>query len=498
MADPIPTPSASEIEGLVDKIKTLVSERYTRTNDVKVMLSKETVSELSEGLIRDIPTKGLGLNGTFDFLSNSVLPGLNNQSTENFLGFVVGGVTPAALVGDFLTTLYDQNVMRYGDSVATNIEDSALDLVLDLIELDRSQWPGRLVTSGATASNILGLAVGREYVIQKAAKTKDCLTSELGIHKAMTVAGLDDLQVLHCMSHSSISKACSILGIGVKSAIPVSDPSEPWSFNLELLEKKLATPRVASIVVVSFGEVNTGRYTRSIGKVRELCTKYNAWLHIDGAFGIFSRALRSGDNIYKEAATEWTEGLELADSITGDSHKSLNVPYDSGFFFCRDSAIMRQVFRNPGAAYLTFDPNLPVNPLDKGIENSRRFRALPLYTTLLAYGREGYQKLIEESISYARAVAKYIDESEEYVLLPDSDLSQTCTIVIFQAKDDELNRQLDARINSTRNIFLSGSVWNSRPAMRVAVSNWKIRGEKSEKVIKELKRVASEWAAETS
>lgn len=494
MSEPIPTPSASQIEALIDRVKILVAEKYTRTDSIKVVPPSETISSISEGLVRKIPEKGLGLEGAFDFLDKSVLPGLSNQSTENYLGFVTGGVTPAALVGDYLTTLYDQNAHKFGDTVAPVVERAALDLVLDLLDLDTAQWPGRIITTGATSSNVIALAVGREYVIQ--ARVKDCLTSQVGIHRAMALAGLDNFQVLHCMSHSSIAKACSILGLGSQNAVSASSSSQPWTFDLEVLEQRLATPNTGSIVVVSFGEVNTGRYTHSISKIRALCDKYKAWLHIDGAFGIYLRALRTGGGQYQEYATEWTEGLELADSITGDSHKSLNVPYDSGFFFCRDQALMRQVFHNPGAAYLAGAPGDPINPIDIGIENSRRFRALPLYSSLLAYGKEGYRRLIEESISYARAVATYIVNSDEYVLLPDNDVSQVSTIVFFQAKDDDLNKQLNARVNSTRNIFLSPSSWNNKPALRVAVSNWKITSDKSSQVIKELERVASEWASE--
>lgn len=495
MSDPIPTPTAPEIEYLVDRIRDLVSSRYTRTDQLHVIQSVETIKTVSNGLLRSLPDKGLGLEETFEFLNNSVLPGLSNQSTENYLGFVTGGVTPAALLGDYLTTLYDQNAAAYGGSVAPLVEIAALDLLLDLLDLNSSQWPGRILTSGATASNILGLAAGREYVIQRASGSDDCFTSELGIHRAITQAGLDDLQVLHCMAHSSVAKSASILGIGTRSVISCSDPKAPWNFDLATLEKKLATPHVGSIVVVSFGEVNTGRYTRSINEVRILCDKYNAWLHIDGAFGIYSRALRATPGPYQHVAREWTEGLELADSITGDSHKSLNVPYDSGFFFCKDESILRRVFQNPAAAYLARDLNAPTNALDKGIENSRRFRALPLYSTLLAYGREGYRRLVEESISYARAVATFISESEEYVLLPDNDINQISTIVIFKAKDEELNKQLNHRINSSRKVFVTGSAWNGEVAQRIAVSNWKITSEKSKRVISELKRVASEWAA---
>lgn len=493
MSDPIAVPSASEIEGLINKIRGLVTSKYVRDTAPKVVPSVEALDNAYDDLVLKIPENGFGLDGSFTHLHDKILPGLSNQATENYLGFVTGGVTPAALLGDYITTLYDQNTASFGGSIAPHVENAALELLLDLLGLDATKWPGRLLTSGATASNIVGLAVAREAVVQKAGKSQECNVSKLGIHKALTQSGLEDIQILHCMSHSSVSKAASIIGLGIQSAVSCSDSKEPWTFDFDLLEKKLATPRVGSIVVVSFGEVNTGRYTRDIARVRALCDQYQAWLHIDGAFGIYSRILRDRPGPYQEIAKEWTEGLELGDSITGDSHKSLNVSYDSGFFFCRDRLIMKQVFQNPGAAYLDAGLNGPINPLDKGIENSRRFRALPLYSTLLAYGREGYRRLIEDSISYARSIAKFISESDDYTLLPDIDYTQTSTIVLFQANDLRLNGELNIRINSTRNILVTGTMWNGKPAQRIAVSNWRVTPDKSATVIAELKRVVKDW-----
>ena len=157
-------------------------------------------------------------------------------------------------------------------------------------------------------------------------------------------------------------------------------------------------------------------------------------------------------------------------------------------------ALLQSVFKNPGAAYLAGVKGAPVNPLDKGIENSRRFRALPLYLTLLAYGRNGYQQLVDASIRAARLIAEYIASSETYILLPDDDISEVSTIVLFRAKSDVLNAELLARINSSRAISLSGTQWHHQPAVRVAVSNWKIDAESlASRVVKELARVAREF-----
>jgi glutamate/tyrosine decarboxylase-like PLP-dependent enzyme len=505
MSLPIPQPSAEELESILDQIKSLVVNRYTSTSPLTdfVVPSAETLTTHTQRLIQKLPETGLGLEPAFTFVKDTVIPALSNQSTETYLGFVTGGATPAALVGDYIVSLFDQNVHRYGDSLAAVVENVTLSLILEFVYLDPSAWKGRLVTTGATASNILALAVGREHVLAQhiAARAGPGSsgnmppTSEIGLFKAMKLANLEGMQVLHCLSHSSISKACAVLGLGSNAAMSVSDVSKPWCFDLVQLEERLAMPNMGSIVVVSFGEVNTGRYTRDIPKIRVLCDKYHAWLHIDGAFGIYSSALKGANaSEYQAKAIEWTDGLELGDSITGDAHKSLNVPYDCGFFFCRDETLLQSVFKNPGAAYLAAVEGAPVNPLDKGIENSRRFRALPLYLTLLAYGRTGYQLLVNASIRAARLIAQYIASSETYILLPDDDISEISTIVLFSAKSDVLNAELLSRINSSRAISLSSTQWHHQPAVRVAVSNWKIDAESlAARVVKELVRVAGEF-----
>lgn len=200
-----------------------------------------------------------------------------------------------------------------------------------------------------------------------------------------------------------------------------------------------------------------------------------------------------------------TEGLELADSITGDGHKLLNVPYDCGFFFCRHPDLAQQVFQNPNAAYLNTGSAAPTgiqSPLNVGLENSRRFRGLPVYATLIAYGRTGYTDMLHRQIRLARRTAAYLLAHPAFELLPES-ISQLSDIqrdvfiiVLFRAKEGGLNDSLVRRINQTSKIHISGTMWQGRPASRMAVSNWQANPDLDLRLIQSvMEDVLRDWGS---
>jgi len=208
------------------------------------------------------------------------------------------------------------------------------------------------------------------------------------------------------------------------------------------------------------------------------------------AFGIMARLLNepSYSFIYNCSL-----GLEHADSITGDGHKLLNVPYDCGFFFSRHPEIGTQVFQNPNAAYLASGATDGIlSPLNIGLENSRRFRALPVYTTLVAYGRNHYRKMVMRQVNLARGIAKFILDQDEFELLPASGgskeeiLSRIFVIVLFRAKDQRLNGELVQRIKDTRKVYVSGTQWEGQPACRFAISHWDAKVERDLEVVKDV------------
>ncbi|KAF2738013.1 pyridoxal-dependent decarboxylase [Polyplosphaeria fusca] len=453
-----------------------------------VLPSEEALSHARSKLQAQLPIEGLGLEPTIKHLREDVCPGLNASSrSSRYYGFVTGGATPAASLADNLVTAYDQNVAVHlpGETIATDVEDRALTLLCELLKLDSTQFPHRIFTTGATGSNILGLACGREHILREAAAVRnDSTTSvgEIGIFASMHRAAIHKIQILTTVPHSSLSKAASILGLGRASLIDVGLPDAPHRFDMTKLRKYIEAPDAASIVAISAAEVNSGLFATTgfdqVREIRNMADMYGAWIHVDGAMGIMGRILTSPAH---QTILDGCAGLELADSITGDGHKLLNVPYDCGFFFSRHPEIALRVFSNPGAAYLATgdSDDTIISPLNVGMENSRRFRALPVYATLTAYGSDGYRKMLEKQVELSRAVASFIMDSEDFELLPTTEgtkeelLSRIFMIVMFRAKDEELSKQMVTRIKATRKIYVSGTAWQGSPACRIAVSNWR-------------------------
>ncbi|OJD37956.1 tyrosine decarboxylase [Diplodia corticola] len=468
-----------------------------------ILPSPQVLHQARGALVKALPEKGVGYQRASSHLIHDIVPALNaNSRSANYYGFVTGGATPAAALADNLVTAYDQNVQVHlpMETVATDVEDQALRLLCQLLELDPREWPHRTFTTGATASNVLGLACAREHVLRSAASRHSGLAisvGELGLAQAMREARVDSFQVLTTVPHSSLAKAASIVGIGRAAVKAVGLADAPHRFDLERLEDALAADRTASIVAISCSEVNTGRFATSgyadLAELRKLSDKYGAWLHVDAAFGLLARTLAK-DEFSKIIAA--TDGMELVDSITGDGHKLLNVPYDCGFFFSRHLQAAQETFQNANAAYLNAggagDAASVPSPLNIGIENSRRFRALPVYASLVAYGREGYREMLERQIRLSRAIAGLILDHAAYELLPHSSASRgeilqhIYVIVLFRARDENLNRQLVSRINATSKIYVSGTSWEGAPACRFAVSNWQVDQDRDLAIIREV------------
>ncbi|KAI9810809.1 MAG: hypothetical protein M1827_006016 [Pycnora praestabilis] len=483
-----------------------LSDLYSRTREVisdiqkkgQVLPEKTALQRARKSLKECLPIQGLGFNDTSDHLLQDVVPALNASSlSPNYYGFVVGGATPAAEFADNIVTAFDQNVQVHlpNETVATSLEDTTLRLLLELFGLSPAIWTGRTFTTGATSSNVLGLACGREHASGGSSKS----IAEVGLIEACS-SGLRKVQILTTRPHSSLSKAASIIGMGRLSVKTVGQVDDPLKFDTDQLVSSLQAGHegTINIVVISCGEVNTGRFAtnglREFQQIRDLCDRYKAWMHVDGAFGMFSRILDPSEEF--ERARNGSMGIELADSITGDAHKLLNVkPYDCGFFFSRHPKVAQQVFMNPNAAYLSSrntEPSTILSPLNIGIENSRRFRALPVYATLIAYSRVGYQDMLKTQIRLARGVASYIWEHQDYELLPDKQeskdvaLKNTYIVVLFRAKDNAINKELVKKINGTSKIYVSETSWDGRPACRIAVSNWRADEARDVKIIADV------------
>jgi glutamate/tyrosine decarboxylase-like PLP-dependent enzyme len=318
---------------LIERLSTAISKLHSDSTPEDVLPSTTVLNGARSKLQAHLQNQGVGLEESIRHIQEDLAPAFNSASrSPNYYGFVTGGATPAALLADNLVTVYDQNVQVHlpNETIATDVEDRALSLLCELLNFEPEQWPHHTFTTGATAATILGLACGREYVIAEASAHRtdaEISVGELGVMEAMRKAGIDDIQILTTVPHSSLSKAASILGLGRTSVRCLGQSNAPHKFDMQLLKKSLEQPGAASIVAVSAAEVNTGVFATSgleeMQEIRKLCDMYGAWIHVDGAFGLFGRLLTSPGY---SSIIQACEGLELADSITGDAHKLLNVP----------------------------------------------------------------------------------------------------------------------------------------------------------------------------
>ncbi|RYP18116.1 hypothetical protein DL765_004128 [Monosporascus sp. GIB2] len=455
--------------------------------------------------------KGRGGQATLDHVLQTLAPAFNGQNLSGrYWGFVTGSTLPIAEVADNVVSAYDQNVHVHlpEQSISTEVEDAALSMLLRLLDLgDPSAWEGRTFTTGATASNILGLACGREAVLSARLPPGSESVGELGLLRACALAHVEEIQVLTSMGHSSISKAASIVGLGRASVkdLQYSD-EEPWRLDLDAVERELRRDGVANVVSVSAGEVNTGRFATAgieeMKRLRELADRYGAWIHVDAAFGFFARILPETSEFAR--LRNMTTGLELADSITLDGHKLLNVPYDSGVFFTRKASTLTSICKNSNAAYLLGGASCEIqNPSNVGLENSRRFRALPVYAVLVSEGREGLVAMVARMVRLARAIARVVRDSEHYDLLAggyhgeeEIDLEDIGVVVLFRAKDNNLNEVLVDRIQRTGEWYVSGTKWKGQPACRIAVASWRADAEEDARLVERgLAAIAAEHFA---
>ncbi|MEH1011661.1 pyridoxal-dependent decarboxylase [Micromonospora sp. CPCC 206060] len=424
-----------------------------------------------------------------------------HSAGPRFFHFVTGGATPAALAADWTAALLDQNAsFRASSQFAAEAETVALRWLRELFGLPES-YGGALVAS-ATFANFTALAAATHWWGER--------------HGADVAAdGLTGLPRMPVLSggyvHPSDRKALQLLGHG-RNAVEVFAADRVGRVDLVALERRLAELAAPAVLIASAGEVNTGDFD-PVDELADLAERYGAWLHVDGAFGLFAAL--------SPRTRRLVQGIERADSIAGDGHKWLNVPYESGFAFLRDPSRLAAAFGMPGAAYLPGERSALRQPasvaaddqatvvapavvapaavapaaVDRvpgdgakgdtggpdyallGPESSRRARSLPIWATLAAYGRDGYRAMVERHLDLAQRLARLVDEAPDLERLADVPLC----IVCFRARPagrteeqlDDLNRRVGAALLDDGRVFVGTTVYDGRVALRPAIVNWR-------------------------
>ena len=421
--------------------------------------SADAVAALSR-LEEPLPEAGSDPREVLSLLDELGSPATTAMAGPRFFGFVIGGSLPAPLAASWLNTAWDQNSAMYEPTPGTaTLEAVALRWLLDLLGLP-GDCAGSFVT-GATVANLVALAAARNAVLRDAGWNVEA-DGLIGAPAVTVVVGEE--------VHPSVSKSLGVLGLGRNRvvAVPVDDQGR-------LRPERLPEPRGPTIVCTQVGNVNTG----ACDPVAEICERVRsagAWVHVDGAFGLWAAA--SPDHRHR------VDGMAAADSWATDAHKWLNVPYDSGVAFVRDGEALRAAMAIT-ADYLP-PPGDHRSPADYTPELSRRGRGVEVWAALRQLGRAGVADLVDRCCRHARRFAEGLADAG-YEILNEVVLNQ----VLVSFGDAPATLAVIEGIQADGTCWCGRTVWQGRTAMRISVSGWSTTEADVERSLAAMLRVAA-------
>jgi len=420
----------------------------------------DAVARLSE-LDVPVPEKPTAPSEVLAQLDQFISPATMAMAGPRFFGFVIGGSLPVTVAANWLATAWDQNTGYAAPTPgASRLEEIARRWLLELLDLPRECAVGYV--TGATVANFTALAAARNAVLKRCGWAVE----------ADGLFGAPPIQVVvgdEC--HPTLLKSLGMLGLGRSrlTRVPVDSQGR-------MRADKLPRLTAPSILCVQAGNVNSGAFD----PFEPLCAAARdagAWIHVDGAFGLWARA--SG------ALTNMTHGLELADSWATDAHKWLNVPYDSGITFVRDGQALQSAMAIT-AEYLP-GQGARRNPADFTPELSRRARGIEVYAALLSLGREGLASMIERNCAQARRFAQGLQKAG-FEILNEVVLNQ----VVVRFGDPERTRQIIEAIQREGTCWAGITVWQGQMGMRISVSSWATTDDDVERSLEAMLRCARE------
>ena len=369
-----------------------------------------------------------------------------------YFGFVTGGSYPVAVAADWLVSAWDQNGgLNVLSPAMAAIEDVTAAWLLDLFRLPASSSMG--FVTGATMANVTCLAAARHEVLRRAGWDVEAQ----GLQRAPLLR-----VVVGEGAHASIDTAARLLGFGTSNLVRVA--ADPQGRMIpEALAAALSGAQGPTIVCVQAGHVNTGAFDPFVPLI-DAAHRHGAWVHVDGAFGLWARAV-TDEQVRRQA-----DGLERADSWGVDGHKWLNVPYDSGIAIVAHPAAHRAAMAQR-ASYLLRAEGERRDGQDWTPEASRRARAVPVYAVLKTLGRAGVSDLVLRCCARARQMADILRGHRRVTILNDVVLNQV--LVRFNDRSGHnITPQVIAAVQKEGVCWVGGTSWNREPAMRISISNW--------------------------
>lgn len=421
---------------------------FLGTLDERPVFPRTPVEELGAILGGPLPEAPADPLEVIEKLARDVDQGVVATAGGRYFGYVIGGALPAALAADWLTSAWDQcaafGVLGPAASVVEEIVGSWLK---DLFGLpDDASFA---LTTGCQMAHVTALAAARQEVLARAGW--DVREDGLVGSPHITV-------IVGAARHASVDRALRLLGIG-DSQIEAVRADSQGRMDLNALPAALERAHGPTIVCAQTGEVNTGAFD-PLAEIVPIVAPTGAWLHVDGAFGLWAAA--------SPARRHLVTGMAGADSWAADAHKWLNVPYDCGLVFCANPTAHRAAM-TAHAAYFAEAGEWRRDPFDWTPESSRRARGFTVYATLRSLGRQGVADLVDGCCARAQEFAARLSQLPGCTVLNDVVLNQ----VLFRFADDETTQAVLESVQSSGEAWMGGTSWDGRFAIRVSVSNWR-------------------------
>jgi glutamate/tyrosine decarboxylase-like PLP-dependent enzyme len=411
--------------------------------------------ELVESFGGALPDNGIGDTEVVAELIETAEPGLVGSQTGRYFGFVFGSALPASVAADWLASAWDQNAFSVVTSpAAAAAEDVSARWIAELLGLPDGVTSG--FVTGAQGANTTGLAAARQHVLATAGWD----VGRDGLQEAPRIRVLAGAE-----RHVTIDRSLRLLGLGT-SALEVIPSDDQGRMRADGIRAALAQASGPVIVCAQAGNVNTGAVD-PLAEIADACEAAGAWLHVDGAFGLWAAA--------SPRLRHLTVGCDRADSWATDAHKWLNVPYDCGLVFCRHPRTHGQAMA-VAASYLQRADGR--SPSDWVPESSRRARGFAVWAAVRSLGRSGVAELVDRCCDHARAFAEILGARPEVEILNDVVLNQ---VLVRFGDDDEVTREVVRTVQEDGTCWLGATDWQGRAAMRISVSSFRTTREDVER-----------------
>lgn len=430
--------------------------------------ARATREELLAALRVPLTRDGEEAAAVVDALAGQAARGALACAGPRYFGFVIGGTLPVSLATDWLVSTWDQNPGIYATSPLVSVtEEIAREYLLELFDLPREAGLG--FVTGCQMANFTCLAAARHGVLRRVGWNVE----EDGLFGAPRVNLITSAE-----SHVTIDVSMRYLGFGTRPLLRV-ETDDQGRMRPDRLRRLLDNLSGPTIICAQAGNVNTGAFD-PLREIAEIAKEHDAWLHVDGAFGLWARASRELAHL--------ADGIELADSWATDAHKWLNVPYDCGVAIVRHAADHRASMTT-SAAYLVQTSGIERDAVDWVPEFSRRARGVPVYAALRNLGTRGVEELIDRCSRLAAKMAGLLRQTPGVAILNDVVLNQ---VLVRFGDDDELTRAVVSGVQQEGTCWLGGTTWQGKAAMRVSVSNWSTTDRDIERSAEAILKVWSE------